>query len=201
MENRQILLSCALIGYRPLRFSFGYDEEAEAFQCFKAVLRPQISLLISYGVKTFYTGMDLGVSQWAASIVLEMRDVYQGVRLIAVIPCETQAEKWSVEQRDKYFSIVENCDEEILLYNEYTHSCMYDRDRFLVDHAKHLLSVYDGNGKGNTAHTIEYARKLGRNIIMIHPDTLTVTVPDDAETRQYGQLTLIRKGEETKRIY
>jgi uncharacterized phage-like protein YoqJ len=135
--------------------------------------------------------MDLGVNQWAASIVLEMRDVYQGVKLIAVIPFETQAVKWSVEQRDRYFSIVENCDEEILLYNKFTHSCMYERDRFLVNRAKHLLAVYDGNGKGSSARAIEYARKLGRSIVTIHPDTLTVNAPDDAETRQHARLELI----------
>jgi uncharacterized phage-like protein YoqJ len=135
--------------------------------------------------------MDLGVSQWAASIVLEMRDVYQGVRLIAVIPCETQAEKWSVEQRDNYFNIVGKCDKEILLHNEYTQSCMYDRNRYLVDHAKHLLVVNDGNGKGSTAHTIEYARKLGRNIITIHPDSLTVTTTDNEESKRRRHLRLI----------
>jgi uncharacterized phage-like protein YoqJ len=54
---------------------------------------------------------------------------------------------------------------------------MFERSRYLADHAEHLLAVYDGGSDGGTAYTIQYARMKGRKIIVIHPGMLTVSSP------------------------
>lgn len=173
--------TCAFTGHRPVRFSFGYDEEDEKCLRLKLVLARQISALIEGGVSLFYTGMALGTDQWCAGIVLDMKRQYPNVRLIAVLPCETQANKWSPEQRERYFNTLEQCDDVITLNARYTPGCMHERNRYMVDHVQYLLAVYDGGEKGGTAYTIRYAREKKREIIVIRPDTLEVVSAVDFE--------------------
>ena len=95
----------------------------------------------------FLTGMAQGVDQWAAEIVLAMKRSYPHIQLIAVLPCETQANKWSQEQRERYFNTLAVCDDVITLNARYTPQCMLERNRYMVDHAGYLLAVYDGGEK------------------------------------------------------
>ena len=135
----------------------------------------QIGLLISRGITVFYSGMALATDQWAAEIVLDMKKLHLNLRLIAVRPCETQADRWSNEQRERHHRTLALCDEEITLHKKFKRVCMHERNRFLVNHAEHLLAVYDGGAGGGTAYTVRFGLKQGRQITIIHPDTLEVT--------------------------
>ena len=57
---------------------------------------------------------------------------------------------------------------------------MLERDRFLVSYASVVLAVYNGEKRGGTAATLRYARKLGRELIVIDPATLTVNHETEA---------------------
>jgi uncharacterized phage-like protein YoqJ len=174
--------ACAFTGHRPTRFSFGYDEKNEKCIQLKRVMAQQINALIRSGISIFYTGMALGVDQWAAEIVLGLKHQHPHIKLIAVLPCETQADKWSPMQRDRYFDgLLPRCDDVITLQGKYTPDCMHKRNRYMVDRANHLLAVYDGGGKGGTAYTVRYAQGKGRDILVIHPDTLEVVSGADFE--------------------
>lgn len=173
--------ACSFAGHRPVRFSFGYDEEDEKCSELKGFVKKEIRTLIQAGVSTFYTGMAQGVDQWGAEIVLSLKQEYSHIKLIAVLPCETQANKWSPEQRERYFSIVERCDKEVVLTPRYTPQCMLERNRHMIDRSHSLLAVYDGSGKGETRHTVRYAREKKKEIILIHPDTLEVVSSVDWE--------------------
>ena len=189
-------MACAFTGHRPVRFSFGYDEEDEKCIRLKLTLAAQINRLIESGVSTFYTGMALGTDQWCAGIVLDMKRQYPNVRLIAGLPCETQASKWSPEQRERYFNTLADCDNVITLNTRYTPECMLERNRYMVDHANYLLAVYDGGNKGGTAYTVRYAREKQRQIIVIRPDTLEVISAVDFEAlERRKQLRILPKKE------
>lgn len=167
--------ACAFTGHRPARFSFGYDENNGKCKKLKALMSEYIDALIAGEVKTFYSGMALGVDQWAAEIVLDMKKAHPNIRLTAVIPCKTQADSWTAEQRERYNNILAGCNDIITLNDHYTRSCMFERNRHLVDHADYLLAVFDGGVKGGTAYTIKYAKQKHRQITVIHPDSLLVT--------------------------
>lgn len=174
-------IACAFTGHHPMRFSFGDNEKDERCQALKQVMAQQIRFLIGSGVSLFYTGMALGADQWAAQIVLGMKPRFPHVQLAAVLPCETQANKWSPEQREWYFDTLPLCDDVIMLRAHFTPECMLERNRYMVDHADYLLAVYDGAGKGGTACTVRYAREKRREIVIIHPDTLEVVSAVDFE--------------------
>ena len=169
------VLSCAFTGHRPARFDFGYNENDEKCLQIKALMRERISGLIADGVTDFYSGMALGADQWAADIVLELRKTHQGIRLIAVLPCLTQANNWTLEQRERYFDTLAECDEVVMVRKIYTRACMFERNRYLVDHAEYLIAVYDGSSRSGTAYTVKYGKQEKRRITIINPDTLAVT--------------------------
>ena len=51
---------------------------------------------------------------------------------------------------------------------EYYKGCMLERNHRLVEAAGLLLAVYNGEQRGGTAATVRYARKLGRNILILN---------------------------------
>ena len=179
MQNNVLALkkSCAFTGHRPPRFSFGYDEDDEQCQKLNRAMEEQIEQLIAAGVTDFYSGMALGVDIWAAEIVLDLKEKHPGIRLIAVLPCETQANGWTVKQRERYFDTLALCDEVVTLHKKYTPSCMFERNKYLVDHSEYLLAIYDGGKRGGTANTVRYGKKKERKIIIIHPDSPEVSSP------------------------
>ncbi|NLO85580.1 MAG: DUF1273 domain-containing protein [Clostridiales bacterium] len=126
-----------------------------------------VSTLIKEGITTFYAGMALGVNTWAAELVLELRKQNPELKLIAALPCKTQADRWLPTQRNRYFNLLPRCDDVIYISRQYTPTCMLDRNRYMVDHSQHLIAVYDGQYKGGTAFTIRYARQNRRDVFII----------------------------------
>lgn len=57
----------------------------------------------------------------------------------------------------------------VYVSREYSEDCMLERNRYLVNHAACLLAVYNGERRGGTAMTVRYARRLGREVIMLDP--------------------------------
>ena len=166
--------SCAFTGHRPQHLPFRSNETDERCITLKQILRDEIVRLIEEeNVRHFISGMALGVDTIAAEIVLDLKQSYPGITLECAIPCETQANKWTAKQRERYFEIVAQCDKETMLQTKYTPDCMEKRNRYMVDHADYIIAVWDGKPSG-TGNTIKYAQKQEKEIIVIDPSMLTV---------------------------
>ena len=131
-----------------------------------------MSILIQQGVTTFISGMAQGVDLWAAREVLRQKAENPMLRLIAAQPCADQAQRWPQAARREYEDILAVCDERFCLYERYTHSCMMERNLWMVDRSGILLAVYDGSAGGGTAATVRYAQSKQREIWLLDPDTL-----------------------------
>ena len=193
------MLACAFTGHCPMRFSFGYDEEDKLCLHLKLAMAWQIGILIESGISLFYSGMALGVGQWGAEIILDMKRQYPNVQLVAVLPCETRADRWSSAQRERYFDILARCDDVITLRAHYTPQCALEHNRYIVDHAEYLLAVYDGNPKGGIAYTVRYAREKNRQITVIHPDTLEIVSWPDLEALERQKQLRVLPGRQVER--
>lgn len=167
-------LTCTFTGHRPFSYRFGYDEGHPDCAKIKILMATQIGALIGNGVRTFLTGMALGADLWSAEIVLRFKKDCPDIRLIAVLPCETQADKWSVEQRERYFNILAECDETVYISRHYTKGCMLERNRWLIDHSTFVIAVYNGTPKGGTAYAVKYAYSQHRAVIIINPNTFEI---------------------------
>ena len=86
--------------------------------------------------------------------------------LEAAIPCPTQADGWNGADRQRYHSLLSQCDYETMVQQSYTPGCMQRRNRYMVDHASLLIAVNDGL-RGGTRSTIEYAFRRGVSVLDI----------------------------------
>lgn len=118
-------------------------------------------------------GTDLGVGQFAAEIILDLKKQYPGITLECVISSEKQVEYWLVAQRERYFTIVEQCDAEILLQHHYTKDCKRKRMEYMVNQSDYILAVWNGR-PGDTRNLLSLAHSKGKPVVVIGPDTLEV---------------------------
>ena len=179
--------SCAFTGHRPDKFPFGFDESHPGCVRLREAIFGAVCRLADAGVTTFYTGMALGVDLWCADAVLRLRNEEPTLRLVAVQPCATQADRWPEKERQRYQDILAQADERVCLHERYTRFCMHERNRYMVDRAQYLLAVYDGGDTGGTASTVRYAESRKRNIWLLDPVShqLVQMVPP-AEPEQLG---------------
>ena len=167
--------SCAFTGHRPRKFPWGYNEADARCVALKEALAKEIAKLVDVGYTDFLSGMAEGADTWAALAVLALKKENPALKLHCVLPCEGQAGKWSASARERYFSILEQADEVVYVSREYHDGCMLKRNRYLVDHAACLLAVYNGEWRGGTAMTVRYARKMGREVIVLNPNAVKST--------------------------
>ena len=161
MSNKK----CAFTGHRPQSLPFGFNEADERCIALKQKLREEIiNQIENNGVTHFITGMAIGVDMYAAEIVLGLKSSYEGIVLESAIPCETQAAKWTEEQRDRYFDIASKCDKETLIQHHYTPDCMHKRNRYMVDRSG-LCLCYFNHMQGGTAYTVAYAAREGIRLV------------------------------------
>lgn len=144
---------CSFTGHRVLSC---YDFDA-------ALLDRVILNLIKNGTDTFYCGMARGFDIAAAESVIYYKKEY-GIKLVACLPCPEQAEKFTSLNKERYENVLKNCDEVILLSDEYYNGCMHARDRYLVESCDLLVSFLRKKS-GGTFYTVNYAKKLDKKII------------------------------------
>ena len=162
-------ISCCFTGHRPGKLPWGVDERDARCQRIKQQLMQALERAYASGYRHFLCGMAQGGDTYFAEAVLELRERYPEVTLECARPCETQAHRWPAADQSRYQAILDQCNYETLVQHSYTRNCMIRRNRYMVDHASHIIAIYDGNPKGGTAQTLSYARrhKLTTDILMI----------------------------------
>ena len=162
--------SCAFTGYRPEKLPFGSNESDPRCERIKQQLFCNILRLTREDVNVFISGMSRGVDIWAAEIVLDLRETLpnRNLQLWAAVPYDRQALSWSISEQARYRRILERADSVERLSQDYYNGCLQKRNRWMVDHATHLIAVYDGQ-PGGTKSTLDYARRKGLEITIIEP--------------------------------
>ena len=98
--------SCAILGHNPMRFAWGFDEEAAECHDMKMELAQQIMVLRQQGVTHFSVACDYGVGLYAAEIINALRNDDPELMLFCITPYEEQATKWTPELRERYFDML-----------------------------------------------------------------------------------------------
>lgn len=127
-------------------------------------LEDTVVSLIQSGYLYFGAGGALGFDTVCALAVLRLRQRYPKIKLILVLPCVSQADKWRSEDATVYQKIMRQADKVVYTSQEYTRDCMFKRNRHLVDNSS-VCICYLEKASGGTAYTVEYARKRGLQII------------------------------------
>ena len=169
--------SCAIFGHDPMRFTWGFDEEADACREMKMELAQQIMVLRQQGVTQFSVACDYGVGLYAAEIINALRDNAPELLLFCVTPYEEQAAKWTPALRERYFDMLIKCTLMTAVYRRKRPGAQLEAYRTIIRQSDMVLAVYDpASARGDDVDkAIAYAQALNRPTVMIHPDTLKTT--------------------------
>lgn len=129
-------------------------------------LKIEIIKLIESGYCYFGVGGALGFYTLAATVLLELRQVYLHIKLILVLPCMEQTKGWSATDISIYEDIKNRCNKYTYTSEHYYSGCMHKRNRHLVDHST-VCIAYLTRQSGGTAFTVDYAKKHNVRVINI----------------------------------
>lgn len=165
---KEILTACCT-GHRPQGFPFIYGGSSKKYFAYLQLLRKIILKAINeYGVTHFISGMAEGVDLDFAEIVLSLRRTYKTIRLECAIPYSTQNCGFHWESYDRYIRILKLANEVNYITKDYQKGCCLKRDRYMVDKSDFVIAVYNGQQKGGTYYTINYAKQLKRPIEILN---------------------------------
>ena len=154
-------------GRRPKYFPWRYDENDPRCIGLKKDISAVVFDHISNEFDTFVCGMALGSDMYFAEAVLQAKNDYPDIRLVAEIPFANQANKWLSESRNRYERIHTQCDEWNVLAETYDPKMFFLRNKEIVDKSDELLAIWDGSDEGGTAQTVELAKDKCIPIIQI----------------------------------
>jgi len=144
--------TCCFTGHRKI--------PSECYEDIVQRLNTLLVQLIQEGYEYFGAGGALGFDTLAAQTVIKLRNQYPQVKLILVLPCRSQADRWSAQDKLIYDEIKNQADKIVFTSEEYTKGCMFKRNRHLVDNSS-LCICYLTENTGGTAYTVQYATTKG----------------------------------------
>ena len=139
------------------------DEKDPRCVALKERLTAAVEEAYDKGMRHFICGMARGADFYFCEAVLSLRERRPGVTVEAALPCEEQAARWKERDRNRYFSLVAQCDYETMVQHHYDKGCMLRRDRYMVDRSSMIIAVY-GGVLGGTMYTLAYAMKKGLEV-------------------------------------
>ena len=151
-------MTCCFTGHRHM--------PKDKYEEIKESTKSEVIKLINNGVRYFGAGGALGFDTLAAQIILELKKDYPKIKLILVLPCYNQTQKWGEKDIQIYEDIKSKCDKYVYISKEYNNECMLKRNRHLVDNSNYCI-CYFNKQTGGTAYTVRYAKERQLSIINI----------------------------------
>lgn len=176
---------CAVMGQRPLRFPWGFDEEDDRCRRLKIELAQQIMVLCQEGVSQFLVACDCGVGLYAAEIINGLRTTDHDLMLLCYTPHEEQATKWAPYLRERYFDVLEKCAYISAVCEVGTPDAQLQAYKKIIDLADVVLGVYDVDISAAASaedRALAYVKGQHKPLLLLHPTELTVVQMDFRKT-------------------
>lgn len=123
---------CVIGGAEKQNITDGQQEQ------FMFRIKGELLRLYRQGVRTFLCGMAAGAETAAAEAVLALRDsTLPDLRLVGVLAWEERTNNWSEPDRDRFFAVMERCDEEIMLQTAYTEGALERQREYLLQSSEY----------------------------------------------------------------
>ena len=167
---------CCFTGHRPENIPWMKDEESDRCKELKKILANTINQAICDGYTDFYCGMARGIDTFAAEILIETMKKNEKISLHAALPCPDQSASWTATEKQRFEKILSHASTRTIISPMYTDTCMLSRNRFMVDNSDRVIAVWNGFFRGGTAYTVRYAKKQKKEIHLIRPKDLSVSV-------------------------
>lgn len=144
--------TCSFTGHRRI--------EAEHAKKLSDLLSRAVNYAYENGCRRFIAGGAIGFDTLAAREVIKFRISHPDVLLVLALPCLNQDEHWSQAQKDSYSYTLASADEVIYLSEEYTDTCMKERNRYLAEEAD-ILIAYASRAASGAGQTVRMAKQRG----------------------------------------
>lgn len=123
---------CIIGGEKKQNITDGQQEQ------FMFRIKGELLRLYRQGVRTFLCGMAAGAETAAAEAVLALRDsTLPDLRLVGILAWEERTNNWSEPDRDRFFAVMERCDEEIMLQTAYTEGALERQREYLLQNSEY----------------------------------------------------------------
>ena len=124
-----------------------------------------IAALINLDIVFFESGCALGFDTLAAQAVLRARKMNREIKLIAVLPCINQSEKWPEADKKVYQQLLSAADNVVYVSNLfYDKDCMKQRNLYLATNSS-ICVAYMKRKRSGTAQTVRMAKKQGALVL------------------------------------
>ena len=173
----QLFSRICFTGHTP-RHLGGYSSNP-IHQWVKQSLAKAIHRAIKQGAHKFISGGALGVDQWAAEIIIDIKSGKDKavenpwmIDLVMAIPFPSHGSNWSnPETINNYHRILREADKVVNISDDpYKPMLMQLRNIWMVDRADCVIAVWKTGKPGGTANTLKYAIKKRKPILWIEPD-------------------------------
>lgn len=164
------LRTIAFSGHRPQDLG-GFDERNPLNVWVKQALAKCITQCMEkFGTKEWISGGALGVDQWAAEIVLWLKNDGHEVKLIIMKPFRSQHIKWNEQSQERFLRICDNADEIIeCSVDPYAPWKMQFRNKEMCKKSDMSIVVWNGNDHGGTSNYVKNAIRSKKPILRINP--------------------------------
>lgn len=161
-------ITLCFTGHRSQKLPWRFNEDDERCVKMKNSAKELIEQAIIDGYVYFISGMALGFDMICAEIVLELKKKYPHIKLICALPCKNQDELWTNEYKKRYKKILKQADSVRCLADKYTRECMLERNNYMLNNSSRVIALFNGLS-GGTKSTIAYAKKQGKEVVVIKP--------------------------------
>lgn len=162
------LKALCFTGHRSQKLPWRFNEKDPRCIEMRNNTKAEIEKAINDGYIYFISGMALGFDMICAEIVLELKKKYSQIQLICAIPCKNQDSPWSDKYKSRYRKLLKQANFIKYISEEYTNSCMLDRNDYMLKNSSRVIALFNGQ-QGGTKSTILKAEKMGLKTIIIKP--------------------------------
>lgn len=135
------------------------------------LLDERLEALAAEGFTEFRAGGARGFDTLAALRVLALQERHPQCKLHLLLPCRDQTKFWRVGDQALFDDILSKAASYRYLADQYTPTCMYARNRALVD-GSDLCVAYLIENRGGTLYTCSYALKNKVELINLADELL-----------------------------
>ena len=109
-----------------------------------------------------------GFDMTAAEAVLQVRERYEDIKLIAAVPFRKQPLWFEAEDQLLYARLLERMDRVVMVSENYHKGCYLRRDEYMVRKADTVIAYWDLVPKGGTFYTVNKALESGKSVINLY---------------------------------
>lgn len=150
-------MKCCVTGHRPEGFPFPREADDYQFCSYREMLKDLILSLINEGFDYFITGMAKGADLDLAKAVIDLRDNFTNIKLEAALPYPIKSTQSPCDSTLEKRYCLKQCNIKTEVSGAYFRGCMQKRNRYMVDNSDMVIAIWNGEKKGGTWNTIQYA--------------------------------------------